>query len=157
MIEIKDGVIFGADRQFADWAGERIDGYTPSQSVRALGVLVDGSVGAAVTYENYNGVHMECCIAGEPGVVWATRRVLYQLFRYPFIQLGCVAITVSVPASNLPSLNLATKLGFEPECVVKHAAHDGGHLVVLKMYRERCKWITDGKEKLQPAARARSA
>jgi len=44
--------------------------------------------------------------------------------------------------TNLASLNLATKLGFEIEAMVKFAAHDGSPLVVLKLFRDACRWIS---------------
>lgn len=139
-------VLFGADRQVCAWVAERIPGFHPDPQARALGVVKNRSMVAAVVFERYNGVHVEASIAAESGSGWADRRTLHALFFYPFVTLGCEAITVLVPCTNLSSINLATKLGFTMEAIVTYAAHDGGGLLVLKMLRNDCPWIPlDGK------------
>ena len=134
-------VIYGADHQIAGWLAERIPGYKPDQGVRALGIMKRKKLVAAVSYERFNGVHIEASIAAEPGSRWADRSTLFHIFNYPFNQLGVKAISVTVPMSNLQSLNLATKLGFEPEALIAFAAQDGSTLVVLKQFKHACRWI----------------
>lgn len=144
---IADSVLYGADMQVARWLARRVANYSPTPAVRALGILKGGKLVAGVAYEHFNGVHVEAVIAGEGGR-WASRPVLRRIFGYPFEQLGVAAISVSVPMSNLASLNLATKLGFQPEALVTFAAHDGGTLVILKAFRNTCEWLGDnGQEK----------
>lgn len=138
---IRDGVLFGADAIVTEWVRRRIPAYTPEPEARALGVVGDGDLVAGVVYEHFNGAHVQAAIAAEPGTAWAKRAVLRHLFGYPFHQLGCQAISVLVPATNLASLNLALKLGFEPEAFLKFAAPDASALVVLKQFRETCRWI----------------
>lgn len=140
-LSVRDGVLFGADREVAEWVKLSIPFMEISPGARALGVFKDGEIVAGVVYERYNGVHLEASIAATPGSGWATRGALQHLFGYPFNQLGCKAISVLVPMSNINSMNLATKLGFTPEAIVKFAAPDGGDLIVLKMFRETCRWI----------------
>lgn len=142
-------VVYGADREVATWIARRIPGYSFSADTKALGVVKGGRLVAGVAFERWNGVHVEASIAARPGSNWADRRTLFALFHYPFGQLGCLAVTVLVPATNLASLNLATKLGFEPQAIIKHAAHDGGALVVLQTYRDTCKWIGGHGERQQ--------
>ena len=143
---IADGVLYGADRQVACWLARRVASYSPTPTVRALGILKAGKLVAGVAYEHFNGAHVEAVIAGDGGR-WASRAVLRRIFGYPFGQLGVQAITVSVPMSNLASLNLATKLGFQPEALVTFAAHDGGTLVILKAFKDTCEWVGgDGQE-----------
>lgn len=138
---IVDGVLYGADRQIGRWLEGRIQGYRPTPDMRALGVVRGETLAAAVSYENFNGVHVESCIAAVPGSNWASRAVLHHLFAYPFLQLGARAISVSAGIDNLPSINLATKMGFKPEAIIKYAAPSGADMVVLKMFREDCRWI----------------
>ena len=136
-------VLFGDDARVGAWVASRITGMFLSASARALGVLRGDDLVAGVIFERWNGVHVEASIAAELSGAWASRATMFALFYYPFVTLGCQAVTVLVPSSNPESLNLATKLGFEPEAMVKFAAHDGSTLVVLKMYRENCRWISD--------------
>jgi hypothetical protein len=148
-------VVFGADEEIARWVRKRIPGFHVQTETRALGVIKGERVVAGVTYDNWNGVHVECCIAAEPGVFWLDRRTLHAIFYYPFHTLGCEAISVSVPSTNPQSLNLAAKLGFEPEALIKFAATDGSTLVILKQFRDRCKWIRfNGQEEQRRASTA---
>lgn len=147
-------LIYGADREVSRWVAGRISGFQLTDAQTALGVWKKNRIVAGVVYERYNGVHLEASIAAIPGSGWADRSTLFGLFYYPFGTLGCRAISVVVPVSNLESLNLATKLGFAPEAIVRFAAHDGGDLAVLKMYRDTCRWIDHGQE-LQRAEAAR--
>lgn len=145
-------VLYRADSLVLRWMAKRIPGYQISPSARALGVVQGKRLIAAVSYERWNGVHCEVSIAAEAGSRWADRDTLRQLFRYPFSALNCEAISVLVAQSNLPSLNLATKLGFVPEAIIAFAAHDGTPLVVLKMFRDQCGWIENGQVKRADAA-----
>lgn len=134
-------VLFGADDLVIRWASRAIPDFMPSPDAKALGVVKGGDLVAGVIYERYNGIHMEVAITARTGSRWASRQALRHLFGYPFVQMGCVAISALVPMSNLASLNLATKLGFKPEAYVKFAAPDGSPMVVLKMFRDQCRWI----------------
>lgn len=140
-VVLSGNVLFGADDLVIRWAGRAIEGFTPSPGAKALGVVKGGDLVAGVIYERFNGVHMEVAITARHGSRWASRHTLQHLFGYPFNQMGCVCISALVPMSNLQSLNLATKLGFKPEAYVKYAAPDGSPMVVLKMYRDKCRWI----------------
>lgn len=140
-VVLQKNVLFGADDLVIRWAGRAIPGFMPSPGAKALGVVQRGELVAGVIYERFNGIHMEVAITAKKSARWATRHTLMHLFGYPFNQMRCVAITAIVPASNLQSLNLALKLGFEAEAYVKFAAPDGSPMVVLKMYRDKCRWI----------------
>lgn len=140
-------VVFGADREVAKWVAAQIPGYVGGANARALGVIKDGQLVAGVIYEHYNGVHVEAAIAAIPKTNWATKQTLFHIFHYPFVTLGCEAITISVASTNLASLNLVTKMGFEPEALVKFAAQDGSTVIIMKMFKNRCKWIRDYGQK----------
>lgn len=140
MKELIGNVLFGFDEDVARWVAQRVPGFSPSPDAKSLGVVRSGELIAGVVYERWNGVHVEASIAVDhPG--WASKETLFRLFYYPFGQLGCEAISVLVPSTNAASMNLATKLGFEPEAIVKFAAYDGSSVIVLKMFKDNCKWI----------------
>lgn len=152
-LTLRDGVLFGFDDLVARWVRRRIKGFMPELNARALGVVRHGELVAGVVYERFNGVHLEVSIAVD-SPLWASRKALAHLFGYPFHQLGCEAISVIVPSTNLASLNLATKLGFQPEAFIKFAAPDGSHLIVLKHFRNTCDWIRgdDGQGQFEGAS-----
>ena len=133
-------VLFGFDKEISLWVAERIPDFQPSQTAVSLGIVKDGDIVAGIVFENWNGVNIEASIAADDKA-WANRETLFSVFHYPFNQLGCEAVTVLVASTNLKSLNLATKLGFEPEAMIKYAARDGSALIVLKMMKNNCKWI----------------
>lgn len=146
-------VVYGKDAGIARWVGMSIPGYMPSFGAKALGVIKGGELVAGVVYERCNGFHCEVSISAREGSGWADRRTLFALFHYPFVQLGCLALTVTVPLSNLKSLNLATKLGFARIALIPHAAHDGTPLVVLQMTRDTCIWIGNHGKRQQSTGR----
>lgn len=138
-------VVYGADREVGEWAAERIPGGYLGPDAKALGVVKNGNLIAGVIYDNFNGVNVEMSIATEPGSFWADRSTLHSVFHYPFVTMGCEAVTISVAMSNVKSLNLVTKLGFEPEAIIGFAARDGSSLLILKMFKDKCRWIDYGQ------------
>ena len=140
-------ILFGADELVGKWVAKRIPGLKINDDMTALGIIGGDQIVGGVVYDNWNGIHCEAAIAGLPGKRWLDRASLHAIFFYPFVTLNCEAVSVSIPSTNLQSLNLATKLGFEPEALIKFAAPDGSTLVVLKMFRDTCRWIkSDGKK-----------
>ena len=139
-------VLYGADAEVAEWVGRAIPGYIRSPDAKALGIIRDGRIVAGAVFERFNGVHCEVTITARPGVAWADRRTLFALYHYVFVQLDCLALSAVIPASNLPSLNLCTKLGFQPVAYVRFAAPDGGPLVILQQERDSCRWLSYGQK-----------
>jgi len=129
------------------WVAKRIPQFHISPGARAIGITKGNDLVAGVVYERWNGVHVEASIAAVPATGWASRSAMFALFYYPFITLDCQAISVLVPSSNLASLNLATKMGFQGEAIVRFAAQDGSDLIVLKQFREQCRWLRYGQGK----------
>jgi hypothetical protein len=138
----RDGaLVYGADREVIQWVASIIPGFHINPQSTAIGVIKRGELVAGLVYERWNGVNVEMSIGAKPKSGWADKAVLRGIFSYPFLQLECRTITIVVAASNRASLSLVTRLGFEGEAVVRFAADDGGDLIVLKMYREKCRWI----------------
>jgi len=143
----RGAVVYGADAEVQQWVAKRIPDYTLSPGARSLAVIKGNRVVAAVVYERCNGFNVEASIAAIPGSRWADRRTLFDLFAYPFLQLGVEAVTVLVSLANLESLALATKLGFAKVALVPFAATDGAPLVILQMTRDQCRWLDYGQGK----------
>lgn len=147
---ILDGaLVYGADQEIIQWVSGLVPGFQINPQSTAIGVIKRGELVAGLVYERCNGVNVEMSIGAKQRSGWADKAVLRGIFGYPFFQLGCRTITIVVAASNSASLSLVTRLGFEGEAIVRFAAHDGGDLVVLKMYREKCRWIDHGQGRRQ--------
>jgi hypothetical protein len=142
---LRGAVVFGLNDQVTRWIADRIPDFVISPDTVSLAVYKGGRTVAGVAFYGFNGAHAYAAIAADDvGAPWADRATLRTLFGHAFQGMGCQALTVTVPSSNPASVNLAVKLGFEPEALVKFAAHDASTLIVLKMYREQCKWIEHG-------------
>lgn len=105
---------------------------------------------AGVAYADWNGVNVVCHIASE-GPHWLNREFLWTIFDYPFNQLKVKRITVTVGEGNKSSLRFVAHLGFTLEANLRDA-HPTGDLLVWRMFREGCKWIS--QDIYKPLAKA---
>jgi hypothetical protein len=144
-LRIEGNVLYGADREVGLWVAQQIPGYTFDPNGKALGILADGRLVAGVLYERFNGMGVEVAIAALPEAHWATRKTLSSLFSFAYQDLGAICITVLVPITNGKSVKLALKLGFEVQCRIRFAAHDGSSLIVLQQFADQCRWVRHGQ------------
>lgn len=103
-----------------------------------------GEIIAGLVYENCNGVNCFVHIAAVPGRRWGNRDFLYYAFAYPFLQLGCDRISGIVASTNKDALNLNIRVGMELEAVLYGAAPNG-HLLIYRMFKKDCKWLSLGE------------
>jgi hypothetical protein len=122
------------------WICDRI-GYMPSPFFRAIGSLshIDGHLRGVVGYDSYNGASVVMHMAGEPG--WIDKAILHAAFDYPFNTMGCSQVLAFVPSGNDTAQDIDTRLGFET-VVELEGAHPDGSLIVMRMKRDDCKWIS---------------
>lgn len=138
---------YGADEYVAQWVEHRIPHVRFGRAAFvAIGVLYDNKATAGVIYHNYLPAYgnIEMSIAAD-SPKWASRRIITELLRYPFVQLGCQRVTACVAASNKQSLRLNLGLGFEIEGYVRRGFGDED-LIVMGLLREEAeKWIKERK------------
>lgn len=122
------------------WICDRI-GYMPTPFFRAIGSTssLDGHLRGVVGFDGYNGASVVMHMAGEPG--WIDKAMLHAAFDYPFRTLECTQVLAFVPSGNEAALEINRRLGFE-DVVELDGAHPDGAIVVLRMRRADCKWIT---------------
>jgi RimJ/RimL family protein N-acetyltransferase len=96
---------------------------------------------AGVAYSQWNGVNVVCDIASDGSKRWMTRDYLWHIFDYPFRQLGCQRITVCIGEANTVSRRFCEHLGFELEAVLEKA-HPTGDLLVYRLRKPECRWLT---------------
>jgi len=143
-------VLYGFDAEVIDFVAGKIPGFVKTPGATALGIVRNKKLVAGIVYERCNGVNVEVSIAIDDRR-WATRDTMHQIFNYPFGQLGCHCITVLVASTNPVSMNLAAKMGFEVEAIIKFAASDGSHVLVMKAFSDKCKWVKNhGKRRRSP-------
>ena len=123
-----------------DWIAKRTNEFGRFGTDIGIGWQRDGRIIAGVAYADWNGPNVVCHIAAE-GKRWATRQYLWTIFDYPFNQLKVKRITVCVGEGNSASNRFVLHLGFTLETTLKDA-HPTGDLLVWRMFREDCKWIS---------------
>ena len=123
-----------------DWIAKRTNEFGRFGTDIGIGWARNGELVAGVAYADWNGPNVVCHIAAE-GKRWATRQYLWTIFDYPFNQLGVKRITVCVGEGNSASRRFVGHLGFTLETTLKDA-HPTGDLLVWRMFREECKWIS---------------
>jgi RimJ/RimL family protein N-acetyltransferase len=116
-----------------------------------IGWMRDGQIVAGVAYADWNGPNIVCHIASDGSRRWLTREYLWTIFDYPFNQCGCKRITVCVGQGNKDSVRFVKHLGFSPETTLR-GAHPTGDLLVLVMWKESCRWIS--QDFVKPYAKA---
>lgn len=92
-----------------------------------------------VIYQKFTGASIRMHMASfDPHSM--CRDLLWTVFHYPFIQLGCKVVLGEIPSLNIKSLDIATKLGFKEVSRVKDI-FPAGDLVMMAMRREDCRWL----------------
>lgn len=102
-----------------------------------IGLEREGELVAGTMYDGFNGASILAHIAIRGPI---TRRWLWCIFAYPFLQLACRTIIGLIAQENEKSQALARHLGFRlhtrlPEC------DPSGDLQVYLMRREECRFL----------------
>lgn len=123
------------------WYAARMGTTFVPGAMHYIGLTEDGTLLAVCAYEGYNQAQIQMHIAALPGKRWLVREYLWYCFHYPFATLGVKRVTGIVPASNLEARKFDENLGFTLEATLKDA-HPDGDLLVYKMTRDQCRWLT---------------
>lgn len=107
----------------------------------AIGVAQDDRIVTGVVYAEYNGSNCWMHVATEAPL---TRYLLAVGFHYPFVKLGCQRVTGWVEECNVAAYKLDKHLGFDLEFVMPRAARDGGNVLVMRMFKEDCRFLKLG-------------
>lgn len=130
-------------REVVDWVAKQTNEYGHFGTDVGIGWERDGKIVAGVAYADWNGVNFQCHIASDRSRKWLTRTYLRTIFDYPFNQANAKRITVCVGQGNADSVNFVEHLSFKLETTLSRA-HPTGDLLVYRMFREECKWISPG-------------
>lgn len=124
-----------------EWIASRTGEFNGFGTDVGIGWQREGQIVAGVAYANWNGVNVECHIASDGSKRWLTKKYLWTIFDYPFKQLKVNRITVCVGEGNTDSRRFVEGLGFTLEATLV-SAHPTGDLLVYRMFKESCKWVT---------------
>jgi len=121
------------------WIVEKGDCFVPGAGATGLGWVQDGKIVAGVMYEEFTEASIHATIVVEEPM---TKGFVHKIFDYPFNQLGVDKIIVQANTSNAESVNLAKRLGFTEEGMIKGAYLDGDR-IILTMTKDECRWLKE--------------
>ncbi len=112
----------------------------------AIGLAADDKIVAGVLFEGLNGVNVWMHVSALPGARWMTRAYLMACFAYPFNICRVKRVSGYVNASNRAARRFDEHLGFREEARLKGAAPDGGDVIIYAMWRDDCRFLSEGKK-----------
>lgn len=143
MIELAWG---GADapetnRMLGEWAGA-ILGHRVAEPYTTLGVIDGDDLIAVVVFHNFSRRfgRIELTTASTTPR-WLARRVLREMFAYPFDQLGCQVVALRVSERNTNMLRIAGRFGFKGYLIPRLRGRDEGEVVLTLTDDD---WRTNG-------------
>lgn len=132
-------IVVGQDEVVGPWVMQRTGGTWNGEVTIGL-TNQSHELVAGVLYDNFNGVNINLAVAAE-GKHWLNREFLWFCFYYPFEQLRVERITCLVADRNEKSKRFCNHVGFVHEATLEKA-HPLGDLLVFKMFKQDCKWLT---------------
>lgn len=116
-----------------------------SEDFRAIGAVRGDCLKGVI---GYNGMVGRVCMMhsaiDDPSVV--DRTFLRAIFSYPFEQLGMTDVLATVDESNSRAREIDERLGFKEMNRLEGSAMDGGDLLILRMRRSECRWLSHGRK-----------
>lgn len=103
-------------------------------------ITVDGEVAAVIAYSNFTGRNVEMHV-GSLTSDWASRRLLTEIFHYPFVQMNVQRVTAIVDSTNHNTIDFIKRIGFTEEGLVRELYPDKRDGIVFGMLRRECKWL----------------
>ena len=133
-------LIYGRDQEVAEWVAQRAphadNGF---ERYVAIGVEDKGDLIAGCVYNDFRGHAMHVSIASTTPK-WASRKVLYAFFGYPFLQCKVERLTAYTGKSMASVRAFLVRLGFVEEGVIRKGFADDD-AVIYGMLRSECRWI----------------
>lgn len=129
-------LVIGDDINVRNWIIDKIDYVDELDPCVAIGVASHDRLIAGIAYHDYDkrhGVIMISMAAINP--MWARKNILYGLLRYPFEQLDCYKVIISVRLNNVKALKTFNSIGFRQEAILEHTYGKDNHAVIMKMLR----------------------
>lgn len=141
-------ILYGCNKGLCDWVSQGIWGVKEhyEDKSKAIGLLKDDKLIAAVTYNNFLCRPDGSFFSVEMSIFsvdkkWATRQYLKAVFEYPFIQLGLERVHTVCSENEGEIMKFNKKLGFIQEGVMRKAWPLGGNAVLFSMLKDECKWL----------------
>lgn len=125
----------------AAWLAERIPWLTIGELYSTIALIDGDRIVAAVMYDGFAlpGVEAHIAIEARP-----TQHFLGEIFRYPFLTLGCERITCRIASDNVRSIELCYRMGFTREGCLREVL-PGLDVYIYGLLRRECRWLGVGR------------
>ena len=141
----RPAVLYGCDELVGAWIKKRIpDDGGRFENFKAMGVVVGDRLVAGVLWNMYYG-HMISVTFVADSPRWASRRILAELFEYPFCQLDVARITAYTGRKNKSARKLLEHLGFKVEGVMRKGRSRKEDAILYGMLKAECRWLRDAR------------
>lgn len=115
-----------------------------SSDFRALGLVKNDCLCAVVAYNAFTGRSCYAHIAiDNPSSI--DRTFVREAFSYVFDVCGVIYLLATAQASSPSSIDQNKRLGFVEIDRLPGTCLDGSDMLLLRMSRNECKWLTHGK------------
>lgn len=147
-------LVYGQDARVARWVQAHGPHAGDFGQYVAVGVEEGNELIAGWVFSEYRGRDIHVSMASTTPR-WASRRTLYAIFVYPFVQLKVARLTAYTGQSMTSVRRFLERLGFVHEGTMRQGYVDDD-IAVYGMLRDECRWIpeVDHAERARTAARA---
>jgi hypothetical protein len=128
-------IVLEPRQAIGEWVCARAGTYWTDKS-QAIGVTYDDGTRlvAGAVFDSFMGKRIAVHLAiTEESATWTLMRAIA---RYAFGELGCTALTLMAPQSNLDALELHRRLGSIPEGCLVGASASGDDILLSRLPRE---------------------
>lgn len=137
--------VAGSDEFLIAWTADQL-GTDPNLLMpgRATGVVLDDRLVGACVWHDYRVLERGAAMQGSFASVsprWITRRVLGEMFAYPFAQLGVTRLWGIAARSNKKARSFNERLGFRFESMARRAWDGEEDAAIYSMLPEECRWL----------------
>lgn len=121
--------------EVVNWVAERT-GFIVHEKCVAIGYIKDNKLIAGVAFERWTGKD----IIGHQRIDEpAPRGFWIACADYAYNKLRVKRITGLVDSSNMKAIRVNYKMGYELEATLKEAGSEGNDLLIMVMWKEKCK------------------
>lgn len=122
------------------WAAECIGLPCFRDDAKAIGIKRRGELVAVVVYDCFGPCDCQMHVASDGSRRWLTRRVLIEVFHYPFVQLKLRRVSSLIPTKKTDAIRFNEHLGFRLEGFCPEGMPDDD-LQIRGMLRRECRFI----------------
>lgn len=127
--------LYGEDEKVGNWIIDKIDDMHQLDFDKCvtIGVVSGDKLIAGVVYHDYQkcyGTIQLSMAAVSP--MWAKGVIIHELLRYPFEQLNCYKIMISIRLGNIKALKTVKHIGFVQEAILSHVYGKNRHAAILQ-------------------------